>query len=281
MNGNNLFLFDQNAFISISRQPYPTPYASPSKLQQASYEPGIPSSNAAANNNNKKINILEERGTTTATLKRTNKTHVPSACINCKRAHLACDVARPCKRCVALGKVDSCIDIKHKKRGRPKLKDKKPHPYSTHPTADASNSVNSTSNSNLQYYPSSTTSAMYKDNNLYHPYHSQYYNQFVKSDDVFFSQAKDLHCPALGDTIIEVADMIHLKQRNCQHDLYNVRMYLGGGLGAELLRKDTWNKFYVVASFTRVKNGINHTINSTSDRMSESEESEGQVFSSE
>ncbi|RIA81680.1 hypothetical protein C1645_545478 [Glomus cerebriforme] len=25
------------------------------------------------------------------TMKRTNKTHVPSACVNCKRAHLACD----------------------------------------------------------------------------------------------------------------------------------------------------------------------------------------------
>lgn len=30
-------------------------------------------------------------------------------------------VSRPCKRCTALGKCDTCIDIKHKKRGRPKL----------------------------------------------------------------------------------------------------------------------------------------------------------------
>lgn len=30
-------------------------------------------------------------------------------------------MSRPCKRCVHLGKSDSCIDIKHKKRGRPKL----------------------------------------------------------------------------------------------------------------------------------------------------------------
>lgn len=30
-------------------------------------------------------------------------------------------VSRPCKRCSALGKCDTCIDIKHKKRGRPKL----------------------------------------------------------------------------------------------------------------------------------------------------------------
>ncbi|CAO3694495.1 unnamed protein product [Umbelopsis ramanniana] len=56
--------------------------------------------------------------------KRGSKNHVSSACINCKRAHLACDVSRPCKRCVTLGKQDSCHDIAHKKRGRPKLRDK-------------------------------------------------------------------------------------------------------------------------------------------------------------
>ena len=32
------------------------------------------------------------------------KTHVASACVNCKRAHLSCDVQRPCTRCVASGK---------------------------------------------------------------------------------------------------------------------------------------------------------------------------------
>lgn len=50
------------------------------------------------------------------------KAHVPSACLNCKRAHLACDVGRPCRRCVNLGKSDTCIDVQHKKRGRPRLK---------------------------------------------------------------------------------------------------------------------------------------------------------------
>lgn len=33
-----------------------------------------------------------------------SKAHVASACINCKRAHLSCDVQRPCARCVASGK---------------------------------------------------------------------------------------------------------------------------------------------------------------------------------
>ena len=35
---------------------------------------------------------------------RKTKTHVASACVNCKRAHLSCDVQRPCARCIASGK---------------------------------------------------------------------------------------------------------------------------------------------------------------------------------
>lgn len=35
---------------------------------------------------------------------RKSKAHVASACINCKRAHLSCDVQRPCTRCIASGK---------------------------------------------------------------------------------------------------------------------------------------------------------------------------------
>ncbi|CAG8465437.1 7323_t:CDS:2 [Dentiscutata heterogama] len=258
-----------------------------------------------------------------AIMKRTNKTHVPSACVNCKRAHLACDVSRPCKRCVALNKVDTCIDIKHKKRGRPKLKDKKPHPYNTHATGDAKTWVSST-----QFLPPTTTNpsprnpqisptitmflttagahcAKVSDECLvnmgYYPYElvhkslyeyvpppdcerlqklidsllenaHRYYHTLqsthqytyqppsfdhpVTSDDSGFCHAtpEQLQIPAYG-TLIEAADMIHLKQRNGQYDLYNVKTYLGGGLGADLTRKDTWSKLYVVAFFTRVKTG--------------------------
>jgi hypothetical protein len=45
--------------------------------------------------------------------------HVCRACVHCKRAHLACDNQRPCRRCVHLGKTD-CVDVEHKRRGRPK-----------------------------------------------------------------------------------------------------------------------------------------------------------------
>ncbi|KAM5488505.1 hypothetical protein McanCB56680_000388 [Microsporum canis] len=50
------------------------------------------------------------------------KAHVASACVNCKRKHLGCDSARPCRRCVVAGKEDSCVDVTHKRRGRPPLK---------------------------------------------------------------------------------------------------------------------------------------------------------------
>ena len=74
---------------------------------------------------------------------RRGKTHVQKACINCKKAHLSCDAQRPCARCVASGKQvsiadgkprrcealtlsafqDTCQDVEHKKRGRPRLRD--------------------------------------------------------------------------------------------------------------------------------------------------------------
>lgn len=54
---------------------------------------------------------------------RKSKAHVASACVNCKRAHLSCDIQRPCARCVASGKQDSCYDVQHKKRGRPRLRE--------------------------------------------------------------------------------------------------------------------------------------------------------------
>ncbi|PGH34590.1 hypothetical protein GX50_02573 [[Emmonsia] crescens] len=50
------------------------------------------------------------------------KAHVASACVNCKRKHLGCDSARPCRRCVSAGKEESCVDVRHKRRGRPPLK---------------------------------------------------------------------------------------------------------------------------------------------------------------
>ncbi|KAI0395835.1 hypothetical protein F5Y17DRAFT_167658 [Xylariaceae sp. FL0594] len=54
---------------------------------------------------------------------RKTKGHVASACVPCKRAHLRCDAQRPCSRCLSNGKEDACVDVQHKKRGRPRLRD--------------------------------------------------------------------------------------------------------------------------------------------------------------
>ncbi|MCO5588129.1 hypothetical protein L7F22_042084 [Adiantum nelumboides] len=70
------------------------------------------------------------------------KVHVPSACLNCKKAHLACDVNRPCRRCINLGKTDTCIDVRHKKRGRPRLRDRE-HSGNSTTMLSASNSSSS------------------------------------------------------------------------------------------------------------------------------------------
>ncbi|KAI9498033.1 hypothetical protein BDB00DRAFT_495614 [Zychaea mexicana] len=77
--------------------------------------------------------------------KRGYKSHVPSACVNCKKAHLACDVSRPCKRCVSAGKGDTCQDVKHKKRGRPRLHETKRlgNVYGGSMILDNSNNTNS------------------------------------------------------------------------------------------------------------------------------------------
>ena len=39
------------------------------------------------------------------------KAHVPSACVNCKKKHLACETKRPCNRCVQNGKEVSSASI--------------------------------------------------------------------------------------------------------------------------------------------------------------------------
>lgn len=50
---------------------------------------------------------------------RRTKAHVASACVNCKKAHLSCDVQRPCGRCVASGKQVSPTHSKSMLRNTP------------------------------------------------------------------------------------------------------------------------------------------------------------------
>ncbi|PTB70676.1 hypothetical protein BBK36DRAFT_1175146 [Trichoderma citrinoviride] len=55
---------------------------------------------------------------------RKTKGHVASACVPCKKAHLRY-TQRPCSRCLGNGKEDACVDVQHKKRGRPRLRDER------------------------------------------------------------------------------------------------------------------------------------------------------------
>ncbi|CEP17339.1 hypothetical protein [Parasitella parasitica] len=100
------------------------------------------------------------------TKKRPNKVHVSAACINCKKAHLACDVSRPCNRCVSTDKADTCRDIQHKKRGRPKMmrdaNNNKIRPIPNTPSAAVSQSLDTDrimSGPNVDCIATSTSSA--------------------------------------------------------------------------------------------------------------------------
>ncbi|PQE26158.1 c6 zinc finger domain containing protein [Rutstroemia sp. NJR-2017a BBW] len=71
----------------------------------------------------------EMPGYTSPKSQRKTKGHVASACVPCKRAHLRCDAQRPCSRCLSNGKEDTCVDVQHKKRGRPRLRDEREPRY--------------------------------------------------------------------------------------------------------------------------------------------------------
>ncbi|RDW69561.1 hypothetical protein BP6252_08581 [Coleophoma cylindrospora] len=73
--------------------------------------------------------ILEASDHNSPKAQRKTKGHVASACVPCKRAHLRCDAQRPCSRCLSNGKEDTCIDVQHKKRGRPRLRDERDPRY--------------------------------------------------------------------------------------------------------------------------------------------------------
>ncbi|KAL7822986.1 hypothetical protein V8C26DRAFT_195205 [Trichoderma gracile] len=82
----------------------------------------------------------ESQPLTSPKTQRKTKGHVASACVPCKKAHLRCDAQRPCSRCLGNGKEESCIDVQHKKRGRPRLRDERdarfdPTRYSHHQDA--------------------------------------------------------------------------------------------------------------------------------------------------
>jgi hypothetical protein len=99
---------------ALQTGPYGYNYPPP----QTSYQPvpTVPSSTTSLPDPRFPIPQISPRTT------RKPKAHVASACVNCKKKHLRCDSSRPCRRCVQSGKEESCVDVEHKKRGRPPLK---------------------------------------------------------------------------------------------------------------------------------------------------------------
>ena len=53
-------------------------------------------------------------------LKKATKRRTAVACVACHTAKAGCDSARPCRRCVRLGKGDSCVSRPHQRIGRPR-----------------------------------------------------------------------------------------------------------------------------------------------------------------
>ncbi|KAF4425193.1 Transcription activator of gluconeogenesis ERT1 [Fusarium austroafricanum] len=91
--------------------------------QQAGYiPPGIPGA-PSPYASSVRPSVVENQPMTSPKSQRKTKGHVASACVPCKRAHLRCDSQRPCSRCITNGKEESCVDVQHKKRGRPRLRD--------------------------------------------------------------------------------------------------------------------------------------------------------------
>ncbi|KAF5588866.1 transcription activator of gluconeogenesis ERT1 [Fusarium subglutinans] len=112
----------------------------PSMSQSSGYiPPGIPGA-PSSYTSSVRPPVVENQPMTSPKSQRKTKGHVASACVPCKRAHLRCDAQRPCSRCITNGKEESCVDVQHKKRGRPRLRDDRetrydpsrfPHPQDT------------------------------------------------------------------------------------------------------------------------------------------------------
>ncbi|KAF4625436.1 hypothetical protein G7Y89_g12731 [Cudoniella acicularis] len=86
-----------HGFRQQATQPPPPPFATPDRPQVGD-APEFPSPKT----------------------QRKTKGHVASACVPSQR---------PCSRCTANGKEDACVDVQHKKRGRPRLRDEREQRY--------------------------------------------------------------------------------------------------------------------------------------------------------
>ncbi|QUC20183.1 uncharacterized protein UV8b_04424 [Ustilaginoidea virens] len=112
-------------------------------------------------------NAVENQSMNSPKSLRKSKGHVASACVPCKRAHLRCDAQRPCSRCLSNGKDDACVDVQHKKRGRPRLRDDRDTRFDPiRPTISRDASPRRA----LSLHPSSSTGSLFDEH--YHRHQS-------------------------------------------------------------------------------------------------------------
>lgn len=92
----------QTAPVSTTARPLVPPYSSsyPSTQRYDYGTAGPPPMGTSAT----AAESQPRQGEVSPRITRKTKAHVASACMNCKKKHLRCDNARPCRRCVQSGK---------------------------------------------------------------------------------------------------------------------------------------------------------------------------------
>ncbi|KAL9647958.1 hypothetical protein ABK040_008226 [Willaertia magna] len=103
------FLINSNN-ENLSFQPFPASYIEGNKEYEYDDEDEDDQVSTASSSNDTKS---KRKDKSSRIKKRGNYTK--RACVNCRVAHAACDAGRPCKRCVQLGKGDSCRDAERKR----------------------------------------------------------------------------------------------------------------------------------------------------------------------
>lgn len=84
--------------VAVTAPSYPSSYPPAQSFGYGPSGPSIISSTANPSETQLGSGDVAPRAT------RKTKAHVASACVNCKKKHLRCDNARPCRRCVQSGK---------------------------------------------------------------------------------------------------------------------------------------------------------------------------------
>ncbi|KAG2183547.1 hypothetical protein INT43_006553 [Umbelopsis isabellina] len=94
------------------------------------------------------------------------------------------------------------------------------------------------------------------------------------TSDLFYDTSPDkLLTPAQGSNTY--SDTVHIKRRDGELELYSMKVYLGGGFGADLLNPDTYSKLYIVAIMDKYQYAVNNGSNSNFEAPARSNFSEG------